>query len=269
MSTTHCPCSASGCKLSVRGMTEACWLACVAMLACGNAGCIYGSLASDTGYSAEGVWSVAPLQDAHVGEVVKFSFILRERFNPHRIDPLRIAEYAAANILSERIEAGPNWDSAFVLEYQLNNVTAGRTLSVEVAAFEIRGSKDFMKIGGRWHHSASGVDMPDKRVAKDSIKLRTYQSKIDYEFRKPQIALDWTTARLVITRRDGKVSTVFADQPHRAGFTMNGPDQRGYFHIRYFPVADQVNKTNTTRAALRVLDLNGVQQTYDFEFDTP
>lgn len=269
MGLIHFPLLAPKCKASRPGKTGAWWLACVGLLACGNAGCIYGSLASDTGHSDEGLWSVAPVQDAHVGELVKFSFILRERFNPHRIDALRIAEYAAANILNERIEAGPNLDSAFVLEYRLDNVAAGRTLRVEVAAFEIRGSKDFMKIRGQWHHSASGIDMPDKRVAKDSIKLRTYQSKIDYKFHKPQIALDWTTARLVITRRDGKVSTVFADQPHRAGFTMNGPDQRGYFHIRYFPVADQVNKTGTTRAALRVLDLNGVQQTYDFEFDTP
>lgn len=269
MNLDHFPVSAPECKSSLLGKGGAWWLACVGVLACGNAGCIYGSLASDTGYSQEGLWSVAEVQEAHVGESVKFSFILRERFKAQRIDVLRIADYAAANILNERIEAGPDLDSAFLLEYRLDNVAAGRTLRVEVAAFEIRGSKDFMKIRGRWHHSASGVDMPDKRVAKDSIKLRTYQSKIDYEFRKPQITLDWTTARLVITRRDGKVTTVFADQPHRAGFTMNGPDRRGYFHIRYFPVADQVNKTGTTRAALRVLDLNGVQQTYDFEFDTP
>ncbi len=269
MNLNHSPVSAPECKSRRSGKGAAWWLACAGLLACGNAGCIYGSLASDTGHSAEGLWSVAEVQDAHVGEVVKFSFILRERFNPHRIDALRIADYAAAEILSERVEAGPDLDSAFMLEHRLDNVASGRILRVEVAAFAIRGSKDFMKIGGRWHHSASGVDAPDKLVAKDSIKLRTYQSKIDYEFHKPQIALDWATARLVITRRDGKVTTVFADQPHRAGFTMNGPDHRGHFHIRYFPVADQIDKTGTTRAALRVLDLNGVQQTYDFEFDTP
>ncbi len=50
---------------------------------------------------------------------------------------------------------------------------------------------------------------------------------------------------------------------------MNGPDRSGYYHVRYFPLAEQVNKTGTTRAALKVLDVNGVQQTHDFEFDTP
>ncbi len=247
------------------------WRICVGLIliSCSNTGCIYGSLASDTGFSKAGNWSVARIQDAHVGETVKFSFILREWFQANRIDALGVADYAAANILEQRIETAPDISSAFLFEHALRGIKPGRSIAVEVKAFQIKGSKDYMKIRGEWHRSMSAVDEPDKMVAKASIKLRTYQSRIDYAFGKPQVDLDWAGARLVITRNDGKVSTVFADQPHRPGFTMNGPDREGYYHIQYFPLAEQINKTGTTRAALKVLDVNGVQQTYDFEFDTP
>ncbi len=126
-----------------------------------------------------------------------------------------------------------------------------------------------MKIRGTWRRSISAANEPDELVARDSIKLRIYQSKIDYRFGKPQVDLDWSTARLVITRSDEKVSTVFMDRPTRPGFTMNGPDQNGYYRIQYFPLADQVNKTGTTRAVFKVLDVNGLEQSHEIEFDTP
>ena len=77
-------------------------------------GCMYGSLACDTGSSEQGAWSVAPLQHAHVGENIALSFILRQKFQQNRIDVLGIADYAVANILEERIEVGPDINSAFI-----------------------------------------------------------------------------------------------------------------------------------------------------------
>ena len=55
-------------------------------------GCIYGSLASDTGPSAEGLWSVENMQEAHVGEKVKYSFILREPLNESRLSLFGLAD---------------------------------------------------------------------------------------------------------------------------------------------------------------------------------
>ena len=232
-------------------------------------GCLYGSLACDTGPSEQGAWSVAPLQHAHVGENIALSFILRQKFQKNRIDVLGVADYAVANILEERIEVGPDIHSAFLFTHRLAGTKAGQVVTVEVAARQTRGSRDYMKIRGTWRRSISAAEEPDTLVAHDSIKLRIYQSRIDYRFSKPQVDLDWSTARLVITRSDEKVSSVFMDRPVRPGFTMNGPDQNGDYRIQYFPLADQVNKTGMTRAALKVIDVNGLEQSHEFEFDTP
>ncbi len=232
-------------------------------------GCVYGSLASNTGFSSGGVWSVAKVQDVHVGETVRFSFVLRERFRDGRIELLGIADYAAANILDERIEVEPDVSSAFLFENKLKDVPAGRIVDVEVAAFKIRGTRDYMKIRGRWQHSISAVDEPDNLVGQDRLRLRVYQSEIDYSFAKPRADLDWATARLVLTRDDGRASTVLMDQPHRPGFTMNGPDRKGNYHIQYFPLAEQINSSGSTRASLKVLDVHGVQQSFEFDFETP
>ncbi len=245
------------------------WIASLGVMSFCHFGCMYGSLACDTGPSEQGAWSVAPLQHAHVGENIALSFILRQRFQQNRIDVLGIADYAVANILEERIEIGPDINSAFLFTHRLAGVKPGQVVAVEVAAHQTRGSKDYMKIRGTWRRSVSAAAQPDELVARDSIKLRIYQSRIDYRFAKPQVDLDWSTARLVITRSDDKVSTVFMDRPARPGFTMNGPDQNGYYRIQYFPLASQVNKTGTTRAAFKVLDVNGLEQSHEIEFDTP
>ncbi len=212
---------------------------------------------------------MAPLQHAHVGEKITLSFILRQQFQKSRIDVNGIADYAVASILDERIEVGPDTNSAFLFTHRLAGVTSGQVVAVEVAAHQTRGSKDYMKIRGTWRRSISAAEEPDELVARDSIKLHIYQSRIDYRFANPQVDLDWSTARLVITRSDEKVSSVFMDRPARPGFTMNGPDQNGYYSIQYFPLADQINKIGTTRAALKVLDVNGLEQSHEFEFDTP
>lgn len=245
------------------------WIASLGAMSFCHLGCMYGSLACDTGSSEQGAWSVAPLQHAHVGENIALSFILRQRFQQNRIDVLGVADYAVANILEERIEVGPDIHSAFLFTHRLADVKPGQVVAVEVSAHQTRGSKDYMKIRGTWRRSVNAAEEPDELVAYDSIKLRIYQSKIDYRFGKPQVDLDWSTARLVITRSDEKVSSVFMDRPARPGFTMNGPDHNGYYRIQYFPLADQVNKTGTTRAALKVLDVNGLEQSHEIEFDTP
>ena len=245
------------------------WIASLGAMSFCHFGCMYGSLACDTGSSEQGTWSVAPLQHAHVGENIALSFILRQKFQRNRIDALGIADYAVANILEERIEVGPDFNSAFLFTHRLAGVKPGQIVAVEVAAHQTRGGRDYMKIRGTWRRSISAAEEPDELVARDSIKLRIYQSRIDYRFAKPQVGLDWSTARLVITRSDQKVSTVFMDRPARPGFTMSGPDQNGYYRIQYFPLADQVNKTGTTRAALKVLDINGLEQSHEIEFDTP
>ena len=45
-------------------------LAALALMALANTGCIYGSLACDTGLSEEGVWSIKPVQEVQAGSIM-------------------------------------------------------------------------------------------------------------------------------------------------------------------------------------------------------
>jgi len=238
------------------------------MFILGASGCIRGSLATDTGYSTEGAWSAAKVQDAHIGETVTCSLILRESFKKERLSLLGVADYAAAQISSDRVEAEPQ-SGRFVFRYTFKDVDPGRTVKVSARAYRIRKKKDYMKIQGQWLRSQSPYELPDRNVGADSLKLRFYQSRIEYSFEAPRTKLDWATSRLVITRKDKQISTVLMEKANRSGFTVNGPDRKGRYCIQYFPLAEQVNKTGETSVALYVLDINGQQHTYKFEFDTP
>ena len=184
------------------------WITCAGLITavCLTGGCHYGSLACGTGPSQAGMWSVAGVQDAHVGEELAFSFILRERFKRDRLALFGIADYAAVYILGDRIEAPAGIDHTFAFKYKLEGVEPGRTITATAEAFKIRGSRDYMKIRGRWQRSVSTVDDTDKQVARDSIKLRIYQSKVDFTVPASSTVLDWPTARMVITRRENKES---------------------------------------------------------------
>jgi len=242
----------------------------LSLLVAGSQGCIYGSLASDTGPSHEGVWSVAGVQQAHVGETVQFSFIVRQRGEQARLALQGVADYAAMHILEDRFEAEADLiENRFAFSCDLVGVQPERTITVTAEALETRGSRDYMEIRGQWRRSVSSVDDPDRQVVRAVIKLRTYRSRIEQPIEPATTDLDWSTARLLITRLDGEVSTVFEDKPQRPGFTLNGPDDEGRYHLQYFPLAEQINKTGTTQAGLYVLDANGRQHTYKFEFDTP
>lgn len=231
-------------------------------------GCITASLATDTGISKVGGWSTADVQYANVGETVRFSLVLREGYREGRLSLVGIADYAVLSIAGERLEAGVS-DNSFEFEYQLAGVEAGRTLTVTADAYLLRGRKDFMKIGDTWHRTESPYNSPDRHVAGDSIRLRIYQSNIDAEFQAPHTALDWMSARLVIRTRDNRVTTILPETPQRDGFVVTGPDDRRHYHIYYEPAARDINKTLKTTATLFVLDVNGQQHTFTFEFDTP
>ena len=67
-------------------------------------GCITGSLASDTGPSPPGTfWSDAARQMVHVGEQVRFDFVLQDALR-RRVLPMGLADYSVVFVDGKRIE---------------------------------------------------------------------------------------------------------------------------------------------------------------------
>ncbi len=255
----------------------------------GACGCVTGSLATDSGPSTVGPWSTAPRQDVHAGERVRFSMILQEPLRPGRVSLADWADYAVVSGLGERVELEPGADDRFEYDHLLE-AGPGQTLRVTLAAFRIRGHRDYMRIRGEWRQSASPLDDADELMAEVAVALRVYQSHVDQAIPKPLADLDWTTARLLLTRSDGAVSAIPKADALRAGgsdglpagnqpegppprktdgFHVSGPDDAGRFRIQYDPTAEQVNKSGVTRAALHVRDVNQVDHAYEFDIATP
>ena len=61
-------------------------------------GCISGSLATSTGPNGPQAWSAASQQDAHVGEEVRFSFILVNPMLDRPMDPYGYVDYCVTSV---------------------------------------------------------------------------------------------------------------------------------------------------------------------------
>lgn len=70
----------------------------------GLGGCLSGSLATNTGPTGPHGWCTAKEQQAHVGETVGYSFILKHPFHKRPIAPYGYADYCVATIGRERVE---------------------------------------------------------------------------------------------------------------------------------------------------------------------
>ena len=223
----------------------------------GGGGCVTASLASNTGPRPAGrVWSMAGRQMAHVGEEVKFDFVLTD-WAGRWLDPLGIGDYAAAYIGGERIEATPDVNGHFQFGYTLDQVGPGDRIKVKATAFRQRGGRDFMKIRGQWLQSDSPYEEPDQAIASDAIQLAVYQVPIELTLVRPADDLDPENGVLRLRRMNGLTTSVFIDRPGRPGFTITGPEPDGYYRISYQPTGNELNPVGTTEVEFTIYDTLG------------
>ena len=106
----------------------------VALAAGAASGCMRGSLATSTGPNGPQAWSADKSQDAHVGEQVRFSFILVKPWQKGPVDPYGHADYCLADIGGHRVLCEPDWGGRFRFEDDFSDDAPGQTIIVSATA---------------------------------------------------------------------------------------------------------------------------------------
>ncbi len=235
----------------------------------GVTGCIAGSLATTTGPRPAGSrWSIARRQSAHVGEEVHFDFVLHNGVGS-MVSPLGVADYCVARIGSHRVEAVPDDTGHFAFSFMLDRAGPGDEVAVEVTAYQQRGRRDFVQVGGQWLEAQSPSAESDKPVARASVRLTIYQSHVSLRIARPPDDLDPQTGVLRLIRLDGSATSVYLDRPGRPGFHLAGPGQVGYYEVDYEPPGDEVNVTGVTEVTFTIHDVGGQRHTMSAQLETP
>lgn len=229
-------------------------------------GCIEGSLATSTGPA---LWSARKIQQAHVGETVRFDFILISRLQNRPLDPYGFADYCMAQIGDHRVQCEPDLNGHFKFDHELVGVRAGQQIEVTVTAYRQYGTRDFIQAGERWLRGDSTIDEPDRHVCQAQITLDIYQSRLEATMPGGNSPLEPESGKLRLFRRDGQVSSVYIDRPNRRGFAFSGPDSSGRYTLIYEPDGNQIDPSGQTQARFIIHDLAGQQHTLDLSLATP
>ena len=241
----------------------------LAGLSIASGGCVRGSLASDTGPRPPAwQWSTARRQMVHVGEQVRFDFVLQDAFGRF-VHPLGLADYCTVGIGEEHIETTADAAGHFQFMYRFDQERPGDQVDVKATAYRQRGGRDFMKVRSQWLKSDSPYEIADRKVATDSIRFTVYEATIDLTLVKPAHDLEPESGILRIRRTDGATTSVYIDQPGRPGFTLSGPDADQRYRIRYRPKGNELNPTGTTEVDLTIYDRSGNEHDVSISLETP
>lgn len=185
------------------------------------------------------------------------------------IDPIGLVDYCVVAIGNDRIHVDADALGHFVFAYTFDKLQPGESIVVEARAHRIRGHRDFMNIAGEWVRSQSPSDLPDRIVIADSIRLTAYALTLEIRLRSPDSPLDAESGVLRIKRRDGSQTLRYIDRPHRPGFTVEGPDARGAYVIRYAARGNELNSSGKTPVEFVIHDRAGRRMRETRVFDTP
>lgn len=199
---------------------------------------------------------------------MQFDFVLQDA-RRRRVDPTGVADYCVAFIGNERIECEPDLHGHFSFSYRFDRFRPGDRIPVRARAYASRGSRDYMKVAGRWMQNESPFDMPDRKGVSAGLTLTVYEAPIELAVPSKRLALDPETAVLSIHREDGSVTAVFPHRPHRPGFHFEGPTDGGMYMIRFVPQGNELNTHGTTRVSFSIYDVAGQSYRVESELDTP
>jgi len=239
------------------------------VLAAGCAGCISGSLASTTGDCGSGRWSADSRQRVHVGETVEFSFALRDPLRPEATNAIGLADYCVFQIGSDRLEADIDERGRFRTACTFDDLRPDETVSVTASAYRECGGRDFKEINGTWLRNQSPYNEADEIVASSRIRLTGYRSRVRLALPRPTDEYDFSTARLLLRRRDGHTSAVYLCRPPRGGFKLEPRSARDGWWVCYQPDGDEVNPCGTTEVVFSVYDQAGNEHRITGTMETP
>ena len=167
------------------------------------------------------------------------------------------------------IEADIDDAGHYRFSYDVVGKRPGEVIGVSAAAYRQMGQRDIMKIGGAWVTGEHPYDQADYVVAGDSLQLIVYSSQLDLPVKRPDLDLDMAAGRLEIRKSDGAITDVYYQQGHGRGFLYDGPDEEGFYHVTYEPVADELNKCGTTGVRFSTHDVAGNPHVTEALISTP
>jgi len=242
--------------------------ACCLMLT-GATGCLSGSLATSSGETDGGKWSIAKRQQIHVGETVEFSFVLKKALAKESVDASGIADYCVFSIGGDRVEAELDEAGVFKTEYKFAGVEDGQQVQVVATAYSTQDDRDFMQIAGKWLQTESPYNKPDRRIASASVLLNVYQGVVRFKLPKPEDAYDLGTAKMTFRCAGDRLVSVFEHRPPRNGFEISDENADGSRWVAYLPTGDQLNPTGTTDVEFSIYDVAGNRMTFTETLQTP
>ena len=99
--------------------------------------------------------------------------------------------------------------------------------------------------------------------------MTAYALTLEFPLKAPNSQLDTESGVLRIRRNDGSEIVRYIDRPHRRGFTVEGPDTRGSYLVRYAASGDELNSTGQTSVEFDVHDRDGRRISQTRVLDTP
>ena len=248
-------------------ITQVCLRFPVVILVAAVAGCA--SLASSTGPRSQGSeWSVADLQLAHVGEEVRFDFVLLDWLGKG-MSPLGVADYAVVTIGPSTLVTEADVYGHFQFSHRLDDVRPGDRISVEASAFKQRGSRDIIVVAGEVVTADSAYDEPDRRVAGDRLTLEVYQAEVELPLQQGGQPFDPDSGVLRLKTTAGKTTPVFHSTKLRRGYDLVGPDAGGAYSLRYRPLASELSDYGNTDIYFRIFDIAGVPHEAGLTLECP
>ncbi len=235
----------------------------------GTGGCLSGSLATSSGGTDGGKWSIANRQQIHVGETVEFSFVLKKPLSNDSVSANGIADYCAFLIGGDRVESEIDDAGGFRAKYKFADVEDGAQVQVVASAFSTQDDRDFMQIAGKWLQTESPYNKPDQRVASANVLLSFYQSVVRFKLLKPEHAYDLGTGKMTFRCEGDRLVSVFENRPPRVGFEISEENADGSRWVAYLPSGDQLNPTGTTEVEFSIYDVAGNRMTFTETIETP
>lgn len=205
----------------------------------------------------------------HVGERVRFSFVLTESLNAEQgIEPSGIVDYCLVRVGNEMIDTGFGDLGHFEAEYTFDKAQPGQEINVIATGYRQMGGRDRKLIAGKWV-TRSDFDQTDRAICRDDLALTVYKSRIEWLIQPD--ADDWDIAggTLVMIRRDGGTTLIRASRDGEDGFKVQGPLDGGDYMIVYEPTAEMLNSSGTTHVRFTIMDDRGQQHVLERLLSTP
>lgn len=232
-------------------------------------GCFVGSLATNTGNTRGGMWSIDKKQYVHVGENVTFSFVLKKPLESGAMNATGIADYCIFEFGDDADAVDVDLEGAFVCEHEFVDATVEVPIDVTAKAYRLVGTRDRLKVAGQWLRNESLDDEPDVFVASDSVRLIPYQVEIIVDVPDAWRDYDFETAVLALHRSDDEQpNEIRSKRGLRRGFTVDRSDSETW-RIRFEPRVTEVLANGEMRAELSILDESGDVQSISGIVPTP